>query len=199
MHHHHVVGCGSLPSTTTHVPSVVMAVQTYTRMTHTTTHTEQHWGTATAAQPPVLVPAQSANLPTDEHIHPAAAGAGGAVHVATTLAALPASCLLLLCLLLLLQLMSPAEASTTTITTCHHHHQGLLVAVFVLMGLPLLKLAARSLNVEALSRHSARRAMPATISGASGATCMYRTHTRERQGTGRQGRSRANRQGGQRQ
>jgi hypothetical protein len=48
---------------------------------------------------------------------------------------------------------------------------GLLVLVLVLMGLPLLKLAARSLKVLALSRHSARRAMPATISGASGATC----------------------------
>jgi hypothetical protein len=65
-----------------------------------------------------------------------------------------------------------ADHSCTAQSSCSCRcFQGLLVLVFVLMGLPLLKLAARSLNVLALSRHSARRAMPATISGASGATC----------------------------
>lgn len=48
--------------------------------------------------------------------------------------------------------------------------------VLVLIGLPLLKLAVPS-KAEALSRHSARRAMPATISGESGATCNTHTHS----------------------
>jgi hypothetical protein len=69
--------------------------------------------------------------------------------------------------LLLAPAFAPAAAGVVAAASFH----GLLVVVLVLMGLPLLKLAALSLKVLALSRHSARRAMPAAISGASGATC----------------------------
>lgn len=64
-----------------------------------------------------------------------------------------------------------AAAAADVVAEADVPHMRPEVCVAVLMGLPLLMLAALSPKRSALSRHSASRWMPATMSGASGATC----------------------------